>query len=318
MATPYIRMKSKTVISIIGPTAIGKTSLSIKIAEHFHTEIVSCDSRQFFKEMNIGTAVPSQSELSEVRHHFIQHKSIFDDYNVGVFERDALKLIDELFHKYDTLILTGGSGLYQKAVLEGLDHFPDVDPSIRAHLNKTLEEKGLDYLKSELKKQDPAYYKIADIDNPHRVIRALEICIGTKKPFSTFLNNNKKSRAFNSIKIGLTTDRQTIYDRINKRVDLMVKDGLIEEVKQLYPHKHLNALKTVGYSEIFDYIDGLIPLDKAIEEIKKNTRRYAKRQLTWYRKDESIKWFDYQTPVEDILEHIKHMMKSNFFPIKLR
>jgi len=295
-------MKRNTLISIIGPTAIGKTGLSVKIAKHFNTEIISCDSRQFYKEMNIGTAVPGPEELSEVQHHFIQHKSIFDVYNVGNFEKDALSLLDDLFQKHDVLILTGGSGLYQKAVLEGLDDFPDVDASIREQLNKSLEEKGLDPLKSRLKELDPEYYDIADVDNPHRVIRALEICLGTQKPFSSYLNRQKQNRHFDSIKIGLTAERDVIYDRINKRVDLMIEEGLIEEVRRLYPHKHLNALNTVGYSEIFDYLDGLIPLDKAIEEIKKNTRRYAKRQLTWYRKQEDIEWFDYDEDPDRIIK----------------
>ena len=298
-------MKSKTLISIIGPTAIGKTSLSITIAKHFHTEIISCDSRQFFKEMNIGTAVPDKDELSEVQHHFIQHKSIFEEYNVGSFEKDTLNLISDLFQKNDTLILTGGSGLYQKAVLEGLDDFPDVEPSIRVHLNNKLKEEGLDALKSTLKKLDPAYFNTADVDNPHRVIRALEICIGTQKPFSSFLNKKKDSRNFKSIKIGLTADREIIYKRINSRVDLMIEKGLIEEAKQLYPHKHLNALKTVGYSEIFDYLDGLIPLEKAVEEIKKNTRRYAKRQLTWYRKQNDITWFDFNEDPNQIITFLE-------------
>lgn len=298
-------MKRKTLISIIGPTAIGKTSLSIILAKHFNAEIISCDSRQFYKEMCIGTAVPSQEELSEVQHHFIQHKSIVEDYNVGRFEQDALKLIEQLFKTHDVLLLTGGSGLYQKAVLEGLDDFPDVDSSIRKQLNESLEEDGLEHLKSQLKRLDPEYYKTADIDNPHRVIRALEICIGTEKPFSSYLNKTKENRDFNSVKIGLTAERHVIYDRINRRVDLMLDEGLLEEAKQLYPHKHLNALKTVGYTELFDYLDGEITLEKAIDDIKKNTRRYAKRQLTWYRKQDDINWFEYSEKPETILRFLE-------------
>jgi tRNA dimethylallyltransferase len=298
-------MKTKFLISIIGPTAIGKTSLSIKVAKHFGSEIISCDSRQFYKEMNIGTAVPSSQELAEIPHHFIQHKSVFEDYNVGSFEKDALTLMDHLFQKHDILILTGGSGLYQKAVLEGLDEFPDVNPSIRTRLNKIFKEEGLEKLKSRLKQLDPAYYKIADIENPHRIIRALEVSLGTNKPFSFYLNQKKVNRNFKSIKIGLTAKREIIYDRINKRVDLMIEEGLVEEVKHLYPYKHLNALKTVGYSELFDYLDGLISKDKAIEEIKKNTRRYAKRQLTWYRKQQDIEWFDSKVNPERIIKFIE-------------
>jgi len=297
-------MKTNTLISIIGPTAIGKTSLSLAIAKYFDTEIISCDSRQFYKEMRIGTAVPNPKELSEVQHHFIQHKSIFENYNVGSFEKDTLALLSNLFHKHSTLILTGGSGLYQKAVVEGLDDFPDVAPSIREKLNNDLQNIGLDHLKSRLKALDPVYYKIADVDNPHRVIRALEICIATKTPFSSYLNQKKESRNFNSIKIGLTADRALIYSRINKRVDLMIREGLIEEAKGLLPFKHLNALKTVGYTELFNYLEGNTTLDKAIEEIKKNTRRYAKRQLTWYRKQKDVTWFEYNEDPKRIINFL--------------
>lgn len=305
-------MKDNFLISIVGPTAIGKTSKSIAIANLLNTEIISCDSRQFYKEMKIGTAVPDIEELKAVKHHFIQHISIFDDYSVGDYEREALKLVNTRFKSTNYLCLTGGSGLYQKAVIEGLDYFPDVDKSIREDLNNIHEKKGLEPLQIQLKKLDPDYYKVVDLQNPHRLIRALEICIGTSKPFSGFLNRNQSNkRNFISLKIGLTAEREIIYNRIERRVDLMINSGLVEEAKSLHPYKHLNALNTVGYKELFDYFDNNMSFDKAVQEIKKNTRRYAKRQLTWYRKQDDIKWFDYQTPPDVILEYIHKKTRSN-------
>ena len=285
---------SKYLICILGPTAIGKTAVSIDLAKYFDTDIISCDSRQFYKEMRIGTAVPTEDELDQVRHHFIQHKSIFDDYSVGDYEKDALAKINELFKRKDQLILTGGSGLYQKAVLEGLDHFPQVDKRIRRSLNETYQKQGLKPLQDQLKEKDPDYFEVVDQQNPHRLIRALEICIGTDQPFSSFINKNKQpNRNFKVIKIGLTADRPVIYDRIEKRVDKMFADGLLEEAQSLYAHRDLNALQTVGYKELFDHFDdGSIRLEDAKAAIKKNTRRYAKRQLTWLRnKDRDINWF---------------------------
>ena len=285
---------SKYLICILGPTAIGKTAVSIDLAKYFDTDIISCDSRQFYKEMRIGTAVPTEDELDQVRHHFIQHKSIFDDYSVGDYEKDALAKINELFKRKDQLILTGGSGLYQKAVLEGLDHFPQVDKRIRRSLNETYQKQGLKPLQDQLKEKDPDYFEVVDQQNPHRLIRALEICIGTDQPFSSFINKNKQAnRNFKVIKIGLTADRQVIYDRIEKRVDKMFADGLPEEAQSLYAYWDLNALQTVGYKELFDHFDdGSIRLEDAKAAIKKNTRRYAKRQLTWLRnKDRDINWF---------------------------
>ncbi len=296
---------SNTLISIIGPTAIGKTALSIRLAQHFYTEIISSDSRQFYKEMNIGTAVPSKEELSAASHHFIQHKSINENYNVGDFERDAISKIEQLHQVNPMVIMVGGSGLYVKAVTKGLDYFPEVDVDIRTHLNKQLEEKGLTPLQEQLKSLDPTGSKTIAIDNPQRVIRALEICIGTGKPYSSFLTNPEKKRKFKTITIGLDTDRSIIYDRINQRVDLMIENGLLEEVEALIPYKHYNALNTVGYKELFDYFEGNSTLDVAISEIKKNTRRFAKRQLTWFRKDESINWFDYKTNAKEIIEFIE-------------
>ena len=243
--------------------------------------------------MRIGTAVPTEEELKQARHHFIQHKSIFDDHSVGDYEKDALARINELFKRKDQLILTGGSGLYQKAVLEGLDHFPQVDKQIRRSLNETYQKQGLKPLQDQLKERDPDYYQVVDQQNPHRLIRALEICIATGLPFSSFINKNKQAnRNFKVIKIGLAADRQVIYDRIEKRVDKMLADGLLEEARLLYAYRDLNALQTVGYKELFDHFDGNITLEDAKTAIKKNTRRYAKRQLTWLRnKDRDIKWF---------------------------
>ncbi|WP_130287272.1 tRNA (adenosine(37)-N6)-dimethylallyltransferase MiaA [Aquimarina brevivitae] len=298
-------MTKKHLIVIVGPTAIGKTALSIALAKAFNCEIVSADSRQFFAEMNIGTAVPTEEELAEAKHHFIQHLSITDTYSVGDFERDGVALIESLFTTNDYVIIVGGSGLYVDAITKGLDHFPDVDPSIREHLQSLLEQEGISALQSKLKELDPEHYQKVDLNNTHRVIRALEICIGTGKTYTSFLSNPKKKRSFNVTKIGLSADRQLIYDRINKRVDMMMKEGLLEEVKTLEKYRNLNALNTVGYKELFNYLDGAWDLDFAVSEIKKNTRRFAKRQLTWFRKDDSITWFDYKTAPKEIVSYIK-------------
>ncbi|TKS56299.1 tRNA (adenosine(37)-N6)-dimethylallyltransferase MiaA [Mesohalobacter halotolerans] len=295
-------------ICILGPTAIGKTKVSIDIAKAFDTEIISCDSRQFYKEMQIGTAVPSEEELAQVQHHFIQHLSIFEDYSVGDYEKEALKKIDELFQNKNILCLTGGSGLYQKAVLKGLDYFPNVDKTIRKKLNATFENEGIKSLQEQLKRLDPEYYATVDTQNPHRLIRALEICIGTSKPYSSFINTNKTAnRDFKVLKIGLTADRKIIYKRIEQRVDKMFDNGLLKEAQSLYQYKNLNALQTVGYKELFEHFDGNLTLDEAKAEIKKNTRRYAKRQLTWYRKQDDIKWFGYDAEIDEILEYIKSL-----------
>ncbi|AIP98828.1 tRNA (adenosine(37)-N6)-dimethylallyltransferase MiaA [Ornithobacterium rhinotracheale] len=296
-------MNSKNLVVIVGPTAIGKTATAIALAKHFNTEIISSDSRQFFKEMCIGTAVPSPDELSQVKHHFIQQLNIHEDYSVGDFERDAIEFITEYFQKNDFLIMAGGSGLYEKAITQGLDDFPDIPPSVREQLNSDLNEKGLDFLQNELKNKDLAYFEKVDTQNPHRVIRALEVIRHTGKAYSGFLAKNQSKRNFNIIKIGLTLSREEIYDRINRRVDIMIENGLLEEAKNLYKFKNLNALNTVGYKELFHYFDGEISLDFAIEEIKKNTRRFAKRQLTWYRKDENIRWFA-PNEIEQIIAYI--------------
>lgn len=281
----------ENLIIITGPTAIGKTGLAVFLAKQLKTEIISFDSRQFYKEMKIGTAVPTEEELAEVPHHFIQNLSIHDKYSVGDFEQDTLKKLEELFQKYDSVVMVGGSGMFEKAVTEGLDEFPDVDPKIRKELIREFEELGVERLQEELKNTDFAYYQQVDLSNHQRIIRALEICRGTGRPFSSFRKNKSAERNFNIIKIGLQLPREEIYERINHRVDLMMEEGLLEEVKSLQEFKNLNSLQTVGYRELFDYLDGKFDLEFAVEEIKKNTRRYAKRQLTWYRKDKNIHWF---------------------------
>ena len=293
---------TKTLVSLVGPTGIGKTALSITLAKHFRTEIISADSRQFFKEIPIGTAAPSSGELNAVKHHFIHHKSIKEEYSVGKFEKDATRKLEKLFQTYDIVIMVGGSGLYIDAVINGLDEFPEIKTGIREQLNTRLKTEGIESLQEQLKELDPLSFDTIAIDNPQRLVRSLEICIGTKKPYSSFLKKKKVVRNFRTISIGLNGNREGIYDRINKRVEIMVAQGLVDEAKSVYPLKHLNALNTVGYKELFKYFDNEWDLDFAISEIKKNSRRFAKRQLTWFRKDASIKWFDYKTDPKHIIQ----------------
>lgn len=301
----------KHLIFIVGPTAIGKTSLSIDLAQHLGCEIISCDSRQFFKEMQIGTAVPSTEELAIAPHHFIQNKSIFENYTVGDFEKEAIGKLDELFLTNDYGILVGGSGLYVDAILKGFDEFPDIDISVRQEVTSKYEELGLDYLQTELEKRDPDYFSVVAKENPQRMMRALEVCIGSGKPYSSFLNQKKNKRNFTPIIIGLEAERSVIYDRINQRVDIMINDGLLAEAEDLFPYKDLNALQTVGYRELFRYFDGEISFQFAIEEIKKNTRRFAKRQLTWFKRNEETKWFDYLTNRNEITSYIKEQIHNS-------
>lgn len=301
---------SRLLICIVGPTGIGKTTLSIRLAQAFSTEIISSDSRQFYREMSIGTAVPSQEELATVPHHFIHSHSIEEQYSVGDFERDALKLIYEKFYPenseilFEKLILVGGSGLYTDAVVKGLDDLPTSSPTLRRELTEKLELQGISSLQSLLQKVDPEYYAVTDIQNPHRLIRALEVYFLSGKPYSSFRKNTLRKRNFNHCYIGLTAAREIIYDRINKRVNQMIADGLVEEAEKLYPYRHHAALQTVGYRELFEYFEGKWSLDFAISEIKKNTRRFAKRQLTWYRKNPDVNWFDYKTDAQEIVEFI--------------
>lgn len=303
-------MNKKHLITIIGPTAIGKTTLAVEVAKHFGTEIISADSRQFYKEMHIGTAVPTIEELKAVKHHFVQHISIFDNYSVGDFERDAIAKIEELLTKKDVVIMAGGSGLFINAVLNGLDEFPEVAPSIRENLNQLLKVEGITHLQQMLKELDPLHFSKIDIQNPQRMVRALEVCIASGMPYSSFLSAKKTKRNFTPIQIGLTAQREDLYSRINQRVDAMLQQGLLEEATSLYRHKTLNALQTVGYKELFTYFDGNCTLEVAISEIKKNTRRFAKRQLTWFTKNRDIVWYDYKTPISEIIMHLEENVKA--------
>lgn len=299
----------KYLIVIAGPTAIGKTDLSVSVAKKYNTEILSCDSRQFYKEMNIGTAVPSIDELSQIKHHFIQNLSIEQDYSVGKFELDALKKIEELHKEKDVLVMVGGSGLYIDAVCRGLDDFPDVPKELREELNLRFQNGGIEPLKAQLIELDPEYHKEVDKANPHRIIRALEICISSGKPFSSFRKQQKKKRKFKTIKLILSRDREVLYDRINQRVDMMMAEGLLEEAKKVYENRSNNALQTVGYKELFAYFDGEWDLETAVSEIKKNTRRYAKRQMTWFRRDPETVFFN-PSDEDEIMNYLEEQIKD--------
>lgn len=290
---------NKYLIVICGPTASGKTALAIRVAKHFNTAILSADSRQFYREMSIGTAKPTKEELSAAPHHFINSLSVTQAYSAGDFEQNALKLLDELFSDHQVVVMAGGSGLFIKAVCEGLDSYPTVPKEIREELMDQLEKNGIEMLQQELEQTDPDYYKIVDRQNPHRVIRALEVCRASGKTFSHFQQHAIKKRSFKTIKVGPNWNREQLYDRINKRVDEMMKNGLLEEVKRLAEFQTLNSLQTVGYKELFSHLNGEITLEAAVDLIKRNTRRYAKRQLTWFRKEKGLEWFDIDT-----LEHV--------------
>ncbi|MCE4565474.1 tRNA (adenosine(37)-N6)-dimethylallyltransferase MiaA [Maribellus sp. CM-23] len=300
----------KTLVVLTGPTGIGKTSVGIEIARHFTTKIVSCDSRQIYKELNIGTAVPTPEELATIPHHFIQSHSIEENYNASRYENEALQLLEVLFKKHDLVLMVGGSMLYVDAVCKGIDEMPDADPEIRAALKQRLEAEGLESLRLQLKKLDPEYYETVDLKNPTRIIHALEISLMTGKPYSSFRTNPAKIRSFNIIKIGLNCDRELLHQRINQRVDRMIDAGLVEEARSVYPKKHMNALNTVGYRELFDWFDGTITRDKAIELIKRNSRRYARKQLTWFRRDESVQWFE-PTQTQEIISYISQTIQQN-------
>lgn len=283
---------NKTLIVIAGPTASGKTAAAIQLAQHYNTVIVSADSRQFFREMSIGTAKPTETELAAAPHYFINSHSITEPFSVGDFERQCMQLLEELFQKHDVVILVGGSGLYIKAITEGFDELPTADPDIRDRLNTELTANGIEPLQERLKQVDPIYHAEVDINNPQRVIRALEVYEATGNPISSYRKSTINKRQFNIIRFGLDMPREKLYDRINQRVDIMVKDGLVEEVAALMLYRTYNALNTVGYSELFNYFDGKTDMDTAIAAIKQNTRRFAKRQLTWFRKDKEIIWMD--------------------------
>jgi tRNA dimethylallyltransferase len=296
--------KNKHLIVIAGPTAIGKTALGADLAKEFRTDVISADSRQFFREMSIGTAKPSKAEMSDITHHFIGSHSISENYNVGKFESDVISLLDELFLDKDVVIMVGGSGLYIDAVCKGFDELPEADPMIREQIDALLLDKGIEGLREKLKELDPEYYAQVDLGNPQRLSRAIEVCISSGKTYSSLRAGRIKERNFNIIKIGLNTDRGKLYDRINERVDRMMENGLLEEVRSLVQYKNANALQTVGYKELFDHLDGKTDLQSAVELIRQNTRKFAKRQLTWFRRDKNMKWFE-PDEKEEIIEYIK-------------
>lgn len=293
-------MSTKTLIYIAGPTGVGKTKTAIALAKAFDTEIISCDSRQFYKEMKIGTAVPTEEELAAVPHHFIQSKSIEEACTVADFEKEAMATIEELFDKKDTLIMVGGSGMYADAVMFGMDEFPEVPQEVRNQIRLFYETHGLQGLQELLREKDPKYYTRVDINNPVRLLRALEVCIASDKPYSSFLGQERPARSFVSKMIILHCPRTVLYDKINARVDQMMKDGLEEEARALIPFKDHAALRTVGYKELFPYFDGECSLEEAINEIKKNSRRYAKRQITWFKKYDNALCFPANTTTKEI------------------
>lgn len=296
----------KKLITISGQTASGKTNLSIRLAQNLNCSIISCDSRQFYKEMSIGTAVPSKLELSKANHYFIHHKSVKDNYTVGDFQNDALKLIENLFKKDDYIILTGGSGMYMDAIVNGIDKFPKIKLGVRELLNEKYNSRGILFLKNKLKELDPEYYDIVDVNNHRRLIRALEVCISTGKPYSSFLNKKNKKYDFESVNFGIKVDRELLYKKINYRVDKMISDGLIKEAKNLLNFKDLNPLNTVGYKELFEHFKGNLTKSQAIEKIKQNTRRYAKRQMTWL-KNKNLVWIENNVEIDEI----KRFINSN-------
>ena len=296
----------KKLITISGQTASGKTDLSIRLAQNLNCSIISCDSRQFYEEMSIGTAVPSKLELSKANHYFIHHKSVKDNYTIGDFQNDALKLIENLFKKDDYIILTGGSGMYMDAIVNGIDTFPKIKLGVRELLNEKYNSRGILFLKNKLKELDPEYYDIVDVNNHRRLIRALEVCISTGKPYSSFLNKKNKKYDFESVNFGIKVDRELLYKKINYRVDKMISDGLIKEAKNLLNFKDLNPLNTVGYKELFEHFKGNLTKSQAIEKIKQNTRRYAKRQMTWL-KNKNLVWIENNVEIDEI----KRFINSN-------
>ena len=293
----------KTLIVITGPTAVGKTALCLDVAKHFHIPIINADSRQIFRELKIGTAPPTEAQMQQVHHDFVGILGLDDYYSASLFEQQVLELLGRQFLSSDYALMAGGSMMYIDAVCDGIDDIPTIDDQTRTTMKQRLADEGLEALCEELRQRDPEYYEIVDRQNPRRVVHALEICLMTGKTYTSFRKREKRQRPFNIIKIGLNRPREDLYDRINCRVDQMMADGLLEEAKALYPKRHLNALNTVGYKELFDYIDGRWPLEEAVERIKGNTRRYARKQLTWFKKDESIRWF-HPDETETIIKYI--------------
>ena len=293
----------KTLIVITGPTAVGKTALCLDVAKHFHIPIINADSRQIFRELKIGTAPPTEAQMQQVHHDFVGMLGLDDYYSASLFEQQVLELLGRQFLSSDYALMAGGSMMYIDAVCDGIDDIPTIDDQTRTTMKQRLADEGLEALCEELRQRDPEYYEIVDRQNPRRVVHALEICLMTGKTYTSFRKREKRQRPFNIIKIGLNRPREELYDRINRRVDQMMADGLLEEAKALYPKRHLNALNTVGYKELFDYIDGRWPLEEAVERIKGNTRRYARKQLTWFKKDENIRWF-HPDETETIIKYI--------------
>lgn len=287
----YMPEKHKYLVLVTGPTAVGKTTLAIRLANHFNTEIISSDSRQFYREMRIGTAYPEPEELAAAPHHFLGQLSISQTYNVARFEKEALELLDQLYRSHDVVILTGGSGLYIDAVCKGIDDLPDHDPELRNRLKADINELGLEAFGERLKKLDPEYFAVVDLRNPNRLLRAMEVCLQTGKTYTSLRKNSARQRPFNILKIGLELPREELFERIAGRVDRMMERGLLEEVRSLLPYREYNALNTVGYKELFAFLDGEVSLERAVENIKTNTRRYAKRQLTWFKRDPEFRWF---------------------------
>ena len=293
----------KTLIVITGPTAVGKTALCLDVAKHFHIPIINADSRQIFRELKIGTAPPTEAQMQQVHHDFVGILGLDDYYSASLFEQQVLELLGRQFLSSDYALMAGGSMMYIDAVCDGIDDIPTIDDQTRTMMKQRLTDEGLEALCEELRQRDPEYYEIVDRQNPRRVVHALEICLMTGKTYTSFRKREKRQRPFSIIKVGLNRPREELYERINRRVDQMMADGLLEEAKALYPKRHLNALNTVGYKELFDYIDGRWPLEEAVERIKGNTRRYARKQLTWYKKDEQIRWF-HPDDTEQIINYI--------------
>ena len=305
------RMRIKLAIVIAGPTAAGKTAEAVRVAGALHTEIISADSRQVYRELCTGTAVPDSSERKKIKHHLLQHRSVLDNYNASMFETEALDALEKIFRRSDTAVIAGGSGLYLRALCDGIDDIPPVDPLIRTELQERMKKEGLESLRFELKKLDPEAYASMDLKNPNRILKALEISMTTGKPYSGFLRHGKKDRDFHILKVGLNMNRGALYERIDKRVDEMIRNGLLDEVKACMPYRDRNALKTVGYKELFDHLDGKTELKEAIRLIKRNTRRFARRQITWFNADPEIRWFE-PGQTDEILSYIReHVTTEN-------
>lgn len=300
----------KYLLVIVGPTAVGKTELCLKLAKKFNSEIISCDSRQFYREMNLGTAKPSQEELDQVPHHLIDSHSIFEEYDVKQYESDVLAILDKLYQKSNVVLLTGGSGMYADIITQGMDSIPDISPEIREEVIRLYQQNGLEWLQNQVSIHDPIYFAQVDRQNPQRLMRALEVCLGTQQPYSNFRQKKKVERPFVSIKIGLDRDREELYQRIDDRMDQMIEKGLFEEAESLFPYRNLNALQTVGYTEIFDFMEGVYDRVEAIRLLKRNSRRYAKRQMTWFRKDPEIQWF-HPDQFNQIIDFISAQMALN-------